>query len=103
MSDYLSIVNTLIEYIDENLESDLSLEVISKKINYSAYYIQRVFSAVTHIPIHEYITERRLVMAGEEILNGSRIVDAAMKYGYSSHNGFTKAFQKIWNASFEGK
>lgn len=68
--------------------------MISKKINYSAYYIQRVFSAVTHIPIHEYITERRLVRAGEEILNGSRIVDAAMKYGYSSHNGFTKAFQK---------
>lgn len=94
MLDYLSIVNLLIEYIEENLQSDLSMEALSKKINYSPYYIQRIFSAATHIPIHDYITERRLIKAGEEILNGSTIVDAALKYGYSSHNGFTKAFEK---------
>lgn len=94
MSDYLSTVNLVTEYIEENLEGDLSLKAISKRLNYSAYFIQRIFSAVTHISIHDYITERRLIRAGEEILNGSRVVDAALKYGYNSHNGFTKAFEK---------
>jgi AraC-like DNA-binding protein/predicted transcriptional regulator YdeE len=94
MSDYLSTVNLLIEYIEENIESDLSLDSLAKRVNYSVYYIQRVFSAVTHIPLHDYITERRLIRAGEEILNGDKVIDAALKYGYSSHNGFTKAFEK---------
>lgn len=94
MSDYLSVVNLLIEYIEENLQSDLSLESLSKLVNYSTYYIQRIFSTVTCMSIHDYITERRLIRAGEEILNGGKIIDAALKYGYSSHNGFTKAFKK---------
>lgn len=94
MSDYLQTINLLTEYIEENLQSDLSMEVLSKSANYSIYYIQRVFRAVTHISIHDYIIERRLIRAGEEILNGSKVIDAALKYGYSSHNGFTKAFEK---------
>lgn len=94
MSDYLQTINLLTEYIEENLQSDLSMEVLSKLVNYSIYYIQRVFRAVTHISIHDYIIERRLIRAGEEILNGSKVIDAALKYGYSSHNGFTRAFEK---------
>ena len=58
------------------------------------YYIQRIFFSFSHIPIHDYIIERRLIRAGEEILNGGKIIDVALKYGYSSHNGFTKAFEK---------
>lgn len=94
MSDYLSTVSLLIEYIEENIQSDLSLNTLSKRVNYSVYYIQRVFSAVTHISLHDYITERRLIRAGEEILNGGKVIDVALKYGYNSHNGFTKAFEK---------
>ncbi|MDF2882476.1 MAG: AraC family transcriptional regulator [Clostridiaceae bacterium] len=94
MSDYLSTVNLLIEYIEENLQSDLSLISLSKTVNYSVYFIQRVFSAVAHINLHDYIIERRLIRAGEEILKGGKVIDVALKYGYTSHNGFTKAFEK---------
>jgi hypothetical protein len=37
MSDYLSVVNLLIKYIEENLRSDLSLESLLKLLNYSSY------------------------------------------------------------------
>jgi AraC-type DNA-binding domain-containing proteins len=94
MSDYIQLANTLTGYIEENLESDLSLKTLSQKFNYSPYFLQRLFTAAAHMSIHDYVTERRLIRAGGEILNGSRIIDAALKYGYNSHNGFIKAFER---------
>lgn len=40
----------------------------------------------------EYVKQRRLFAAAEEIRRGKRIIDAALEYGWETHGGFTKAF-----------
>lgn len=53
-----------------------------------------MFVFVTYMPLSEYIRRRRLTLAASELQNGSgRILDIAMKYGYSSADAFTRAFQ----------
>jgi len=47
----------------------------------------------------EYVKERRLIKASEEIANGKKIIDAALEYGYESHSGFTKAFKNKFGFS----
>jgi len=49
--------------------------------------------------VMEYVRRRRLVYAAKEICEGKRILDVAMDYGFESHNGFAKAFRKVYGYS----
>jgi len=55
-----------------------------------------MFSYIANKSLSEYIRNRRLTLAAFDILNSTdNIIDIAMKYGYSSHDSFTRAFQKF--------
>lgn len=97
-----------IEYIEENLTTNINFNLIAQKAKCSAYHFQRLFSSLVGIPLSEYIRRRRITLAAMEIQNSDiRIIDIAMKYGYDSHSSFTRAFQVIQGvtpskARFEG-
>lgn len=92
------IVNSL-KYIEENLTESLSSENIAKNAGYSLYYFSRLFKAHVGLSVMEYVTERRLIKASKEIINGCKILQVSLDYGYNSHNGFAKAFKKIFGFS----
>jgi hypothetical protein len=51
---------------------------------------------ITGITIGEYIRNRRLTLAGEELSSTkSKVIDVALKYGYETPEGFTKAFARF--------
>lgn len=82
------------KYIDEHLEDPLDLESLAGKTGYSRYHFARMFKKASGIPAAEYVRQRRFIRASEEILHGSRIIDAAMVCGYQTHSGFCKAFKR---------
>lgn len=85
-----------IEYIEENLTSEIDFNVAARKARCSSYHFQRLFSSLVGIPLSEYIRRRRITLAAIEIQNSDiKIIDAALKYGYDSHSSFTRAFQQI--------
>ena len=43
--------------------------------------------------VMEYVKKRRLIKASEAILNGERIIDAAFRFGWKTHSGFTRSFK----------
>ncbi|QLY81577.1 helix-turn-helix transcriptional regulator [Clostridium intestinale] len=92
------IVNSL-KYIKENLTESLSSENIAKNAGYSLYYFSRLFKTHVGLSVMEYVTERRLIKASEEIINGHKILKVSLDYGYNSHNGFAKAFKKRFGFS----
>ena len=55
-----SVVEKVVTYIEMHLEEDLSLDQIAKELNYSKYYIARVFVENTDCTIYKYIQGRRL-------------------------------------------
>lgn len=52
-----------------------------------------------NMTVMEYVNKRRLIRASEDIVSGEKVIDAAMKYGWQSHSGFTRAFTKEFHFS----
>ena len=98
--NYISDIQKAIDYIEENLEEEINYESIAKNIGMSSYYFHRMFSAIIGISPAEYIRNRRLTCAAEE-LTGEKcnILDVALKYGFESNESFTRAFIKFHGVS----
>lgn len=87
-------INRVIEYIEQNLESEIDNEKIAAVFGYSVYHVQRLFAMVVGTPLGEYIRNRRLSKAAAELQGGNdKVIDVATKYGYSSPNSFNHAFK----------
>lgn len=85
--------------IDHHLTEPLSLEKIASDAGYSPYYFSRIFKEQMGSTVMEYVKRRRLIKASEEIAEGGKIIDAAVKYGYETSGGFAKAFRNEYGFS----
>jgi len=90
----LNKLNNVIDYIENNLTGNLTLESISEYAEVSNYHFRTVFFYISEITLTEYIKNRKLSEANRDLLNGERVTDVAFKYGYESMDGFTRAFKK---------
>ena len=89
-------VQKAISYIEENLLENIRVEDVANNIHAANDYFQKVFSVVTGFSIGEYIRNRRLSLAGQELVSGkTKIIDAALKYRYETPESFTKAFSRF--------
>lgn len=88
-------MNQAIDYIEENLSSDIDYCVVAKIVNCSEYEFRRIFSFLAQIPLSEYIRRRRLTMAAIDVKKGVKIIDVAMHYGYDSQAAFSRAFSRF--------
>ena len=89
------------KYIDENLKSELTVDLLSKRAGFSTYHFSKLFSHYIGLPVMEYVRRMRLSGAIYELCMGKRIIDVALDYGFESHNGFSKAFKKVYGYSPE--
>lgn len=97
--DYKATVLICLKYIEHNLKEPLTPKSISKKMDYSLYHFSRIFKEQMGVSIMEYVKERRLTRASEDIIQGKRVIDAAIEYCYETHSGFTKAFRTRYGFS----
>ncbi|MBY7144818.1 AraC family transcriptional regulator [Virgibacillus sp. NKC19-3] len=88
-------LNLVIDYIEDHLTDDLSLEEISNYAGVSDYHFRKIFFYLSGLTLSEYIKNRKLSEANKDLLNGEKVTDVAFKYGYQSMDGFTRAF-KNW-------
>lgn len=94
--DSLRRLNEAIGYIEENLLEDIDFKEVARIAYCSEYHFQRMFSYLAGVSLSEYIRRRRLSLAAFELMNSKvRILDIAIKYGYSSPDSFTRAFQSL--------
>lgn len=88
-------LNECILYIEDNISDEIDYNYISKIFGCNISTIQRVFSLITGMTLTEYIRRRRLTVAISDIKNNERIIDIALKYGYSSDVSFSRSFKKM--------
>ena len=89
-------LNRIIDYIENNLENKIEYKELSKMIGVNEYTFQRIFSLLSNVSISEYIRNRRLSNAGQELaLKGQKIIDIAIKYQYGNSTAFSRAFEKF--------
>ena len=85
-----------LRYIEDNITEELDYAEISKQAYVSSFHFQRIFSILCGYTLGEYIRNRRLTLAGAELIAGtSKVIDVAVKYGYNSPDSFAKAFTRF--------
>ena len=94
-----NLYQSLAEYIEKNLEGNLSLEHLAEVFYVSKYHIAHTFKDHTGLSIHQYITKKRLTACREAILGGSEITQAYLMFGFGDYSSFYRAFKKEYGIS----
>lgn len=83
------------EYIDNNIQEDLNLEIVASNFNLSPYYFSRSFKEFMKCNLIDYINIIRIKKAKELLKkNEMSIKEIGYSVGYSDPNYFSKVFKK---------
>ena len=88
-----------LSYINENLTRELSIDDMAAMCYMSRYYFMRLFKTQTGCTVHNYIRQKRLVLAARLIREGMSASAAAAECGFSDYSAFHRAFTKTFPVS----
>jgi len=89
-------IQNVLDIIDNRITEKIVPKELANVSGYSSYHLHRVFSKATGMPLMVYVTRRKLQYALYDLSCGEKIIDVALKYGFETHAGFTKAFKKCF-------
>ena len=94
--EWINSVMKAVQYTENNLINDINIEDVSNHVFMSSSNFQRIFKSVIGITIGDYIRNRRLSIAGQDLLlTNSKVIDIAMRYQYNTSESFSKAFARF--------
>jgi AraC family transcriptional regulator len=86
----------LVEYIEENLDRDLSLEAMAREVDISSLYLPRAFKSAVGTSPHQYVLSRRIEKAKELLRNTQwPIAEVALAAGFSSQSHLSNWFLRM--------
>ena len=95
-----AVVKKVVDYIETHIDEDLSLDKIAKALNYSKFYIARIFNEETKCTVYKYIQGRRLTLAAQKLVETEQpIVEIAYEAHYESQQAFTLAFKQFYGCT----
>ncbi|MCH5348037.1 MAG: AraC family transcriptional regulator [Oscillospiraceae bacterium] len=94
--EWAKAISEAVRYIESHITEDITMYEVAGHVNISPFYFHKGFSILCGYSIAEYIRNRRMSLAGEELITSDiTITELAMKYGYDSPDSFTKAFSRF--------
>ncbi|WP_284638390.1 helix-turn-helix domain-containing protein [Paenibacillus silviterrae] len=99
-TQYERVAQQLKEYIDLQLERDLSLDDLADYAGYSKQFIGRVFKEQYHCTLAEYMSRQRLELARKLLSEKTHsIAEVARMSGFRSVPYFTTKFKQCWGVT----
>ncbi|TWT01492.1 AraC family transcriptional regulator [Planomicrobium sp. CPCC 101079] len=92
--DMLKDMNEAMHYIEEHLDEKIDFDEVAAIAGVSEYHFRKLFSYLSGMTLSGYIRSRRLSQAALDLQEGERVLDVAVKYGYDSADGFSRAFRE---------
>lgn len=94
--EWMAVIGNSIQYIEAHITEPLTIETIARAVNVSPFYFQKGFALLCGFTVSEYIRNRRLALAGNDLAaTDEKVIDIALKYGYDSPDSFTRAFTRF--------
>lgn len=84
----------ILQYIDQNLEQELSINALCEEFYISSAQLSRIIKRVTGVSVGQYITTKRLNKARFQILGGNKPSRICAACGYSNYASFYRAYTK---------
>ncbi|MFJ8068281.1 helix-turn-helix transcriptional regulator [Peribacillus sp. NPDC096447] len=95
---YSPIIQKTIEYIENSLQDELSLENIARFAGFSKFHYHRIFHKEVGVTVSEYIRYRRIANAANMLLyTDEKIIDIALYYRFETQESFTRSFKKYYD------
>jgi len=86
-------------FIREHLHEDLSIDRLAGTFFLSRYYLMHRFKDIYGCSVHQYIRQKRLQWAAEEIRRGVPVLKAAEEAGFGDYSSFLRAFRSAYGSS----
>ena len=102
MKEWDKSIQDIILRIDENIniqnDASLTLKDLSKYLGYSEFYVSRKFKKISGMSLRDYLRYRKLAFALKDVRDTNQsLLSIAVKYGFSSHEAFTRAFKNAYD------
>ncbi|HPR96064.1 MAG TPA: GyrI-like domain-containing protein [Thermotogota bacterium] len=97
-NEYLSRINLVLDYIEQNLSKELTLEELSEVAHFSKFHFHRIFNAFMGETLFQYIQRIRLQKSAALLLNRKNepITEIAFDCGFSSSAAFSRSFKTFF-------
>lgn len=104
MAEWQRSIQSVVSEIDCNIKAQndeaLTLRNLAKSIGYSEYYVSRQFRNISGMQLRDYLRGRRLAFALKDVRDTKEgILEIALRYGFSSHEAFTRAFKEAYGVT----
>ena len=94
------VIKKVAQYVQDNLEQDLSLDVVAQKVNMSSFYLSKLFKEETGETFINYVTDRRLEKSCKLLKETEKSVkEITADVGYNDQNYFIKLFKNKYGLS----
>lgn len=94
-----NIYDHVLSYIDAHIQEKITLTDLAALAGYSPFYFSRLFSDMIGIPVTNYIRIRKLQHAMVSLLEGKKVLEVSLMYGFDSHEGFTRSFTQLFGST----
>lgn len=92
-------IQFLIQYIREHLDQPLSIPSLAELIYVSPSYLMHLFRQETGMSLHQYITRKRIQLAGSRLKEGASATEVCFSCGFQDYSTFSRAFRKVFHTS----
>lgn len=90
------IVISVIAWVEARVQGAIDCEELARSTGFSLPHLRAVFRQVMGMPLHRYILGRRVANAAFALVNTQEsVADIAVRFGFSCHDTFTRAFRRI--------
>ncbi len=94
--EWIDALNAVLRHIEDDMCGELDVSKLAERIHFSHFYLQRMFAMMTDMSLSDYVRQRRLSVAGQELqATDAKVIDIALKYGYETPESFQKAFRRF--------
>ncbi len=97
--DNRTIIQRSLDYIEENLQTEITAAELAEQAGFSLFHYYRVFQQATGLPVMQYVLRRRLLHGVYAMKQGMIKTDAALKFGFDTYAGFYRAFCREFGAT----
>jgi len=99
--EYTARINRVIDYIEANIDKDLSLAALANVALFSPFHFHRVFKAMVGETLNGFIQRLRLEKAADKLKTNPKksITKIAFECGFSSSSTFARSFRESFGTS----
>lgn len=93
------LIQNMMQYINDNLTSTISLDILSKQFNFNGIYLSSLFKQYTGLSLRTYILDQKIELAKKNLRLGCNVTEACRLAGFNDYSNFIRSFTKVTGIS----